>query len=391
MTTEIREWTSRNTADPNFCMDEAEAAAFNGMVLDLPSFDPRSPTELEECVFSHREPRERERALWELAYRDIEHRGELIQRGFRTESDPLVRANMIWLTLKVAPSEAHSLISLALHDDHPEVRDWARLYDSELRGKRFDSEYRSGVFIRGTCFDQTLPLQIAGFAVVGVPGGDRRVVLSPSWFAHIQGRVMACTRNDTFMTDLTIEKTYFGYHPDGSDHYEIYPFRGKSWDTSDGRTQHRYLAKAIRPTYLSGKVEEEPVHTVVVPMNGNRAATTGRQDVQVVMRDADGHSSEAVNRVVTDVRGQYFGWAFASLHHYLEAGDIQPGTVQLVSPVEDETAPLVNCYICGTFRGKLSDHNGDGMVDINEIPCHGTPDGRLDYSGDGSFAADPFA
>jgi hypothetical protein len=397
MSTSVKAWMNVNSTQPDFGFDEAELVTFNSMVRDLPTFDTRTMQDLEACAKSHVLPRERERAMWELAYRNVPATDRLLTQFFQNETDSSVKANLIWLALKIAPSEAMKLIQRGLSDEDREVRDWARLYLSEITGSAFQSEYQTGIYVRNRVFDQTLPLQIAGFAVVSVGALDRRIVLSPLWFAHIQGRVMACTRDDTFMTDLTIEKCYFNYHPDGSDHYEIYPFSGKSWKTDEMTFQHRYLGRAIRPTYLSGKVEEDPGNQIRVPIVVNRAATTTGRYIQAFEHEDRAPASTSLisslvteRRVVSHVKGQYFGWAHASLKHFAQHGDVLPGTVQLVSPAERETASLINCYICGTFRGKLSDHNRDGSLDINEVVCHGTPDGRLDYAGDGKFAPDPF-
>jgi len=83
-------------------------------------------------------------------------------------------------------------------------------------------------------FDQTLPLQIAGFADVNVPGmGWVQARLSPQWFSSILGRVLACTNSSSFMSDLVIEKELLNYHEDGSNHYETFMFRGASYPITD--------------------------------------------------------------------------------------------------------------------------------------------------------------
>lgn len=396
MSSSIKAWMDVRSTQSDSSFDEADLVTFSSMVDELPTFDRRTSQELEACGRSHALARERERAIWELAYRNVPNKGQLIAEFFQIETDRLVKANLIWLALKVAPAEAMKIIQRGLNDDDRELRDWSRLYLSEITRTEFQSEYSTGVYVRNRPFDQTLPLQIAGFAVVSIGNADLRIVLSPLWFAHIQGRVMACTRDDTFMTNLTIEKCYFGYHPDDSNHYEIYPFAGKSWKSGEMTFQHRYLGRSDHPIYLSGRVEEEAEKQIRAPIAANRSATTVGRLLPAFECDGDdlppgdGVAPIVERRVVSHVRGQYFGWAHASLNHYLQHGDVLPGTVQLISPGEKETADLINCYICGTFRGKISDHNRDGHLDINEITCHGSPDGRLDYAGDGTFAPDPY-
>jgi hypothetical protein len=399
MSTAVREWMTAKSSDQNFGFDMAESVTFNSMVLGLPSFDRRSAAALEECALSNTSAMERERALWELAYRENVDISKVIRKFFRDETHPRVRANALWLALKRLPEQIGSLLQEAQNDPDKNVRDWGKLYTSELSSTLFQSEYNRGTFVRGRAFDQTLPLQIAGFAVVALGGDDFRIVLSPEWFAHIQGRVMACTRDETFMTRLTIEKCYFGYHPDGSDHHEIYPFAGKSWRSGPEEVEHRYITRSEkRPFYLSGRVEEDPSSIRQAQFAAARAARTIGRYMPVLDRDEGDPATDlervqpiAERRVVSHVRGQYFGWAFASTRHYLESGQILPGTVQLLSPTEPATADLINCYICGTFRGKLGDNNGDGFADVNDEICHGSEDGRLDYNGDRTFTADPFA
>lgn len=382
-----------NAVSPTFGCDSADLVTFNSEVIDLPSFDHRSVDELKRDAFEETNAIQRERAIWELAYRDMSNTGQILKDAFESEPTARIRANLLWLARKTASSEVAELIDLATKDEHPEVRDWAKLHLSELRGTTFDSEYDSGVYLPDQKFDQTLPLEIAGFAVVTIGNQDLRVVLSPLWFAHIQGRVMACTREETFMSRLTIEKRYEEYHPDGSDHYEIYPFAGKSWHRSELETEHRYLTNAEQRFYFSGRVEEDCRNSRNVPMAAARCARVEARLIQTGETSGQSNLEEGAARkkIVSHVKGQYFGWAFASTKHYVENGDILPGTVQLINPVDPELSSMVNCYICGTFRGKVADHNGDGLLDVNEIECHGLEDGRLDYNGDGTLAADPFA
>lgn len=393
MTFRFRSWMDEHAASPAFGFDQADIVTFNSQVVELPSFDQRSIDDLDAVARFDPSPMRRERAIWELAYRDMSTSGQTLRGYFDGEPSARVRSNLLWLARKVAPAEAIGLIEHALQDDNREVRDWAKLHASEILQTPFESEYSRGIYIRDRAFDQTLPLEIAGLAVMPFGDTDLQVVLSPLWFAHIQGRVMACTRDETFMTRLTIEKLYSGYHPDGSDHYEIYPFMGRSWRSGEFDVEHRYVTNAKQQFYSSGRVEEEPSNSREVRMGACRTARTTGRLVEIEERGSNEVTRTAVapRRIVSHVKGQYFGWAYASMQHYFDHGDILPGTVQLISPTEHDLSSTVNCYICGTFRGKVADHNGDGILDVNEIICHGTEDGSLDYYGDGNLAPDPFA
>lgn len=392
MTFSFKTWMDENGASQEFGFDSADVVTFNSRVVELPTFDRRTDDELSAAAFGHQDACERERAMWELTYRHLPVSGDVLKGYFDAEPAPRVRSNLLWLARKAAPAESVGILRHALNDADRDVRDWARVHLAEITGEPLESEYSRGVYLRGTHFDQTVPLEIAGFAVVQIGDANFRVVLSPLWFARIQGRVMACTRDETFMTNLTIEKKYEGFHPDGTDHYEIYPFAGKSWASGEMETEHRYITNTVRPTYLSGRVEEDLENVRLAPMIAARGASIRARLLEVEERLTPAGPVVGVSqrRVVSYVKGQYFGWAFASLRHFMEHGDILPGTVQLVSPTEPEMLKLVNCYICGTFRGKLSDHNGDGLLDVNETLCHGAEDGNLDYLADGTFAPDPF-
>ncbi|HJX82966.1 MAG TPA: hypothetical protein VJ723_01335, partial [Candidatus Angelobacter sp.] len=69
---------------------------------------------------------------------------------------------------------------------------------------------------------------------------------------------------------------------------------------------------------------------------------------------------------------------------------IGSGEVQLSSKHHPRAGHLTNTFLSGTFKGKLSDTNGDGDVDINTEPCHGTIAGDLDYRLLGHPNADPY-
>ncbi|MBV9773061.1 MAG: HEAT repeat domain-containing protein [Gemmatimonadetes bacterium] len=400
-------------------LDLSENLGFTSRLSSVPSFDSRSDAELREVARSHPDPVERERALWEYGYRRKAEALPFLDDALRFEERPSVRWNLLWLGLKVGQEAAVPMMEAALADDDREVRDWARVFLRDAAGAELETEYTHAVYTPDGPFDQTLPLQIAGFALVNLPGlGPVRATLSPLWFERIMGRVLACTNQDTFMKDLTIEKLLEGYHPDGTDHYEIFPFSGISWRTSDEHTQHRYECFTTRRIYRSGRVEDDSEGVIEgVPIILNRAAETSGVAINsftLTSLPGVGSSSREIfsparkslvglpitdprgikllnGRVVRTVSGQFFGWGHTSVQSYARSGTVLPGTVQLVNPLHEATAGLVNTYLCGTFRGKLGDQDGDGVLDVNTVPCHGTPDGRLDYRADGSFAPDPFA
>lgn len=398
--------SSVQTAPP--AIDVAERGAFTQIGDSVPSFDPRDAATLQEAARWHDDRVERERAMWELAMRRRDGVIGFLADAMRCEPDPAVRWGQLWLATKVGDAEALPVLDRALADGHREVRDWARVLLNDCVGAGLPPEYADGVYTPDGSFDQTLPLQIAGFAVVKLPDGHvLRATLSPLWFERIMGRVLACTNLETIMTDLTVEKELEGYHSDGTNHYEIFQFGGLSWVGDDERINHRYQSDMERTFYLSGKVEDHSKGVERIPVILNRGATTsasalsvkssgssGRRQTRRQASDApvlDARGVRLMNgRVVDTVRGEFFGWGATSIEHFVAAGEILAGTVQLANPTHPATAEYVNTYLCGSFRGKISDLDGDGRVDVNLIPCHGNERGEIDYYADGTMRPDPF-
>lgn len=365
-------------------------------VAQLANFDQRSDADLLRAATESPTGLERERALWEYAHRNRGLALDALTRHLRSEPDASVRWNLLWLLVKHGEQAVVPVLKDALTDDSPEVRDWAGLFLQEMTGEVRQSVYDVLEWENDRTFDQTLPLQIAGFADVNLAGSWVQARLSPQWFASILGRVLACTNTDTYMTDLIIEKELVGYHEDGSNHYETFMFRGASYTMSDTVTQHVYESNTLRPFYKSGKVKEGPA--VMTPVSLSRAAGTERLRPQhmlgVEWRSSDGTDSARGERlrevgVFRSVRGRFWGWAHIDVDRYLEIGDVAPGTVQLVSTADPVVGKLANTVIYGTFRGKLSDVTGDGTLKVNSIPCHATVDGELDLDLDGVADRDP--
>lgn len=364
----------------------------------LADFDSRSDSDLLRAASHSASALERERAVWEYVHRNPQASVDVLTKRLQEEPEPSVRWNMLWLLVKHGEAGAVAALKESLSDEHAEVRDWASLFLQELTGEPHPMEYDTIEYENDRVFDQTLPLQIAGFADVNVPGmGWVQARLSPQWFESILGRVLACTNTATYMTDLVIEKELLDYNEDGSNHYEAFLFRGASYEISDTLTQHIYESNTMRPFYSSGKVKEGPMQ--LMPVALSRAAGTERLRPKnlagVTWQPSDGVDGDRGERlqdvgVFRSVRGRFWGWAYTDINRYLEAGTIEPGTVQLMSTADPEYGHLANTAVYGTFRGKLSDLNGDGKLNVNLIPSHGTLKGELDLDCDGVADVDPF-
>ena len=347
-------------------------------------FDTRSDDDLAACAAGDASALERERALWEYADRLRDDALDLVHDRARRDQDRSVRIGALWLMQKIAGAAAAGELQRYVHDEDDEVRDWALLLVDECGGGYGRIPFGRPLCIDATNpFDQTLPLMIAGYARVQVPGGWVQATLSPKWFESIMGRVMACTNEATFETDLTIEKCVFGYHGDGSNHYEGYAFRGFSQQVGEGLAYHTYVGRGTHTFYPSGKVEDASV----APLNDVTVALA-RQAFTARLRDP-----ETNRMIVRSVRGRYAGEAFVAVPRLLARPGvlrIEPGEVQLSDLHHPVGGPLTNTHLFGTFKGKLGDLDGDGSLDVNRERAHAAPDGKLDYAADGTMRADPF-
>jgi hypothetical protein len=374
--------------------DLAARIEFEPMLgTSLSRFDQRSDDELRGVATDHDSPMERERSLWELGHRGSQHIDFITER-LGGDPDPAVRWNLLWLLSTLGTEHLASAIPRAANDDAVEVRDWASLFAEEQTDTPRQLAYPEATYLAEGTFDQTVPLEIAGYADVFIPdGGWVRAHLSPLWFNNIMGRVMAAINVDTFMTNLVIEKELREYNPDGSHHYEPFFFRGASLNLASNIVQHIYESTAPRLFYPSGLLKEgDPRHVHVTLA---RAAVTERitgDQIKIKSQDTESARGDALREfgVVRSVRGRFSGWAYTDLERFVASGNIEPGTVQLTSPTDPIVGQRTNTFLHGTFRGKLADHDHDGSYDINTIPCHATRNGELDLDCDGQPDNDPY-
>lgn len=381
--------TANAGLDPELeSMDPSERLEFSRpSKIGINRFDTRNDDELKDVALQHILSMERERAIWEYADRNKINALSLLQEVARQDSDPSIRWSTLWAIQKFGGIQSKGIIAESLKDEHPEVRDWARLLLREMTGiMEGEPDTREAKFDEANPFDQTLPLLISGYARVLFPGmGWIQATLSPQWFESIMGRVMACTCEETFNTDLVIEKSIKKFHPDGTNHYEIYKFRGFTQELSKNVRRHNYEALSNHTFYPSGKVEDlscEPVPDVISPLMRN--ATTDAS-----MRNIPG--LDITRQVVQSVRGRYMGNAYINVNRLLENRmEIGAGEVQLSSVQHPVVGQMTNTLLFGTFKGKLSDIRGNGYLDINTEPCHGTIDGKLDFNLSGLPNPDPF-
>lgn len=381
---------------PSTNADPAEHISFtNPSSENVSRFDNRTTPSLREVMFDHDVAMERERAAWEYGDRLGSAALNDLLLVAKRDVEPRLRWNALWLIQKVADSRAADALGQFLGDDHPEVQDWARLLIREITGQRDANEpRRTARFDNRNPFDQTLPLSIAGHARTLVPGfGWVQAILSPMWFESIMGRVMACTCASTFDSDLIIEKRIKEFHPDGTDHYEIYRFRGFTFSPAPKITHHIYEGISTHTFFPCGKVEapeeSNPIGNVTVAAARVARAVRVMQPLQI--EEETERTVMLAGKTVESVRGRYMGSAYVSIQRLLEQNmSIGAGEVQLTDLHHPVVGPMTNTFLWGTFKGKLSDLNGDGYLDINTESTHATLKGELDYQLVGSANSDPF-
>ncbi|GET41980.1 HEAT repeat domain-containing protein [Microseira wollei] len=387
--------TAYTDLDPEVTsMDPAERLEFSRPSrAGIQRFDTRNDDDLREVIFDHVLSMERERAVWEYADRNKIEALSLLREVAKKDSDPSIRWSTLWAIQKFTGLHGKDTIAESLSDEHPEVRDWAKLLLREISGVlEGEADTREAKFDQTNPFDQTLPLLIAGYARVLVPGlGFVQATLSPQWFESIMGRVMACTVEKTFNTDLVIEKKIAKYYLSEKEHYEIYKFGGLTQELDKHIAHHQYQCMSRHTFFPSGKVGDisvEPIDDLDVILNRvaeTEAISTSTIQVNLATKAAYPEASPSSQRtqpskIVRSVRGKYMGFGYANLKQIISNEmKIGPGEVQLSSPHHPVVGALTNTFLFGTFKGKLSDLDDDGYLDINTEPCHGTVNGELDY------------
>lgn len=383
-----------------FSTDPTDFLSFtNSINHEYIRFDKRKDSELVDVMFANTNAMERERAVWELLERRKAEVIEIVEDYLGKEKEESNKQSALWALQRFSGKEGLDLIYRTMEaTGNVETKSWAGLFLKESTGKTHFIDTREYVFDNTNIFDQTLPLLISGYALVNIPHiGWIQATLSPKWFESILGRVLACTNEATFDTDLVIEKRISNYHPDGTDHFEIFKFKGFTLHPTPGITHHIYESRTYHPFYPSGKVKDNSVpalHDVGVILNRLaepwiiRPTRPVRQQANILV----GKKSKKIpSEIVDSVRGKYFGTAYLNIERMLKNNfSIGPGEVQLSSLFHPIAGPLTNMFIFGTFKGKIADLNNDNKLDVNTEVSHGTLDGQLDYSLNGSPSPDPF-
>jgi hypothetical protein len=342
--------------------------------------DTRTPEQLEHEGRWDPDPVNREQALYQL----LERRGAdalpVIERALMEDTDRDVRVNLLW-ALEDVPDPRCRAITLGLvadRDSH--VQEWARVFAWEKGWTAEDFRRADRATSHpGRTFDQTIYLHINCHLHIRMsPANDAwgHIRLSPQMLARVYGQALACPNVATRDHRIVISKTLCGLHEDGTKHYEAFLFRGFTERTRPDRGNFYFEANTPRPFYLSGRavdMSEGVIENVPIPF-----AREGQWFLN------DNLTIDGVP-AIEYVRGLFQGWAFVNLER-IEKTDGQflfPGNSVLSTLHHPVIGPLTNAFFTGSFKGKVLDWDGDGVLDLNYLPSYATVDGEVDSDLDG--------
>ena len=341
--------------------------------------DPRPSSELRQQALHHPDPVMREQAIYEYADRNEKDALELLSQVVRQDPDPQVRWDTLWAIEKLGGIEAIQALREFQKDTNPEISEWAGLFISELQTGQPTFDARACRYTQGRTFDETIFLLIHCDLYIRLDNTNQRwgkLSLAPQGLARVYGQAHACPNVATRERQLVIAKTIHGLHPDGSPHIDNYLFRGFTERTRDDRGAFYFESHVKRPFYVAGRADD-PSKGVQDAFIGFMREGCWYLDNQFKIGNAD---------AIRYVRGRFQGWGYIDVQQMFGKSldqILQPGNAVL-STLHDEVAgPLTNTFIAGTFKGKLNDWDGDGLIDLNSRNVYSTTEGELDTNMDG--------
>lgn len=374
--------TTLSNVDPRFVAgDPAAWASDFGYALDRVAIrlDTRSDEQLQEQALHDLDPAMREQALFEYADRDHGDAIELLEQAIAHDSNRELRWDALWAVEKLGGPAAVAALQKFSTDPDPEIAEWSKLFIAELQTSDPAFDGRRGKHTPERTFDETIYLLIHCDLYVRLDGSNQhwgKLSLAPQGLARIYGQAHACPNVATRERQLVIAKTISGLHADGSPHCDNYLFRGFTDRTRRDRGNFFFESLVPRTFFKSGRADD--------PSQGVREANIGfarygtwHLDPQMQVQD------EAAIRYV---RGRFQGWGYVDLAGM--AGRplrdvLTPGNGVLSTLHDPEVGPMTNAFILGTFKGKLNDWDGDGVIDLNSRDVYSTVDGEIDSDMDG--------
>ncbi|HKS97925.1 MAG TPA: HEAT repeat domain-containing protein [Rugosimonospora sp.] len=374
--------TTLSAVDPRFVSgDPAAWASDFGYALDRVAIrlDNRSNEELRHQALHHPDPAMREQALFEYADRDHADAMELLRDAVRNDANREVRWDALWAIEKLGGSRAVTTLREFLTDGDPEIAEWAKLFISELQTGDPAFDTRAGRHTPGRTFDETIYLLIHCDLYVRLDATNThwgKFSLAPQGLARIYGQAHACPNVSTRERQLVIAKTISGLHRDGSPHCDNYLFRGFTDRTRRDRGNFFFESLVPRTFFRSGRADDPSAGVAQADIGFARYGTWHLEPKFQVREEA----------AIRYVRGRFQGWGYVNLNNI--AGRsleevLTPGNGVLSTLHHPEVGPMTNAFILGTFKGKLNDWDGDGVIDLNSRDVYSTVDGEIDSNQDG--------
>jgi HEAT repeat protein len=374
--------TTLSNVDPRFVAgDPAAWASDFGYALDRVAIrlDNRTNGELCDQALNHPDPVMREQALFEYADRDRGDAVELLSEAVCHDSNRELRWDALWAIEKLGGPAAVAALRKFRADGDPEIAEWATLFTSELQTGDPAFDGRAGHYTPGRTFDETIYLLIHCDLYVRLDPSNThwgKISLAPQGLARIYGQAHACPNVSTRERQLVIAKTIAGLHADGSPHCDNYLFRGFTDRARRDRGNFFFESLVPRTFFRSGHADD--------PSEGVRQANIGfaRYGTWHLEPRFQVHDEAAIRYV----RGRFQGWGYVNLARI--AGRsleeiLSPGNGVLSTLHDPEVGPMTNAFILGTFKGKLNDWDGDGIIDLNSRDVYSTVDGEIDTDQDG--------
>jgi hypothetical protein len=347
----------------------------DSMKINAISLERRSDEELEAMGRTHSDAAMREHALFQLIIRKGQGALALAEEAVFGDPDASLRINVLWALEDIVGDGAKRFGIALANDSNARVREWARVFCWEKQW--LDEDFRTArecKYYEGKTFDEVLLLHIQAHLYVRLQSSNDlwgHIVLSPQMLARIYGQAHACPVSETRERELVIAKTLQGLHEDGSDHYESFLFRGFTDRTSALSGNFYFEASTPRPFYKSGRADDPSqgvVEDVVIPF-----AREGQWFLNP-------HLQIRQKPAIEYVRGLFQGWAYVNLDQVVaDGGDLLvPGNSVLGTLHHPEVGDMTNTFLSGSFKGKLQDWDGDGMLDFNYLPAYATRKGEVD-------------
>lgn len=374
--------TTLSSVDPRFVAgDPAAWASDFGYALNRVAvrLDNRSNQELREQALNHPDPALREQALFEYADRDLPDAIELLEQAVLHDANREVRWDALWAIEKLGGPQALATLHRFVTDADPEIAEWALLFKSELQTGDPAFDGRPGLYTPGRTFDETIYLLIHCDLYIRLDNSNQhwgKISLAPQGLARIYGQAHACPNVATREQQLVIAKTIDGLHADGSPHCDNYLFRGFTDRTRRDRGNFFFESLVPRTFFKAGRADD--------PSEGTRQANIGFARYGTWHLEPRFQVREEA--AIRYVRGRFQGWGYVNLARIAGRSMeeiLQPGNGVLSTLHDPEIGHMTNAFILGTFKGKLNDWDGDGVIDLNSRDIYSTVDGEIDMDQNG--------